>query len=96
MNESSRSVYWDGASVHPEEIVFLGKLEEVLSKEEDKKLLNSCINIVSKYLKDEKIVEDALASLTKARQEMTQMRKEQKLYRLIANLAHENLRDYDF
>jgi hypothetical protein len=96
MNESARNVYGDGTAIVPEEVVFLNKFEEILTKEEDKAMLFNCVNLLSKHLKNENIVQDAVASVAKAREELTQMRKEQKLYRLIANLAHENLRDYDF
>ena len=95
MNESARWRFVDGSLVQTPEIVLLNKYLEEAPNEDTKATLFNIYNLFMKYGKNEGVVQDSLLTVEKARQELKEVKKDLKFYKLIANLATKVVDDYD-
>ena len=94
MNDSARHVYGDNTLIMSEEIQLLDRYFDEASGEE-KTMLGKIIHGYKVFEKDSRIVADSLATVQKAREELKQLKKDLKLYKLIANLANQSIDGYD-
>jgi hypothetical protein len=87
MNESSRARY----NADSPEVVFLRTLAGRKQSRNDKAMIGNIINMLMLAQNDKQIIADAMATNDKARMELADMRKELRVFKLVAQLADYSL-----
>jgi hypothetical protein len=87
MNESSRTRY----NANSPEVEFLRTLAGRKQNRNDKIMIGNIINMLMLAQNDKQIIADAMATNDKARMELADMRKELRVFKLVAHLVDNSL-----